>query len=147
MSGALCALLTVACSGPPAQEAPIETVDVAETVDSQIEPEEDIRAKVREKGLVGVLPGDFPEDLWAYQPASIVDLGYSPDGRGYVGLRTVGALADVRQRLLEEQEERGWEGSVAGPGLVVFRKGGRRAQVALEAKGNETWMRMEYPPA
>ena len=130
----------------PADET-IETVDVGEGIDSNIRPEEDVRAEVRERGLLGVLPGDFPGDLWVYEPASIVDFGAAEGGRSFVALRAVATPAEVARRLRAEESARGWEASAATSTLLTFSKGGRRVEAELEQRGNETWIRIEYPPA
>jgi hypothetical protein len=129
----------------PAEDT-LETVDVGEGIDSNIRPEDDVRAEVRERGLLGVLPGDFPGDLWVYEPASIVDFGAAEGGRSFVALRAVAAPDDVARRLRGEQSTRGWEVEAATGTLLTFSKGGRRVEAELEQRGNETWIRIEYPP-
>jgi hypothetical protein len=100
---------------------------------------------VRARGLLGVLPGDFPSDLWVYEPSSIVDLGAAADaGRAYVALRTVAAPGEVARRFQAEERARGWEVAVAAPTLLTFSKTGRLVQAELEQRGNETWIRIEY---
>ena len=130
---------------PDAGGDPVETVDVGESIDSRIRPEEDPRAEVRARGLVGVLPGDFPSDLWVYEPASIVDFGTAEPGRSYVALRTVATPEAVSRRLQAEEGQRGWQVSVVAPTLVTFSKQGRLVEAELEQRGNETWIRIEYP--
>jgi hypothetical protein len=129
----------------PAESDDIETVDVDEPIDSQIRPEEDVRAEVRDRGLLGVLPGDFPSDLWCYEPASIVDFGEAEAGRSYVALRTVGSPQEVSRRFQAQERSRGWQVTVATATLLSFAKGGRLVEAELEARGNETWIRIEYP--
>lgn len=129
----------------PAEET-IDIVDVGEGIDSQIRPEEDERAEVRERGLLGVLPGDFPKDLWVFEPASIVDFGAAEGGRSYVALRAVAAPADVARRFQTEERARGWEVTAATSTLLTFSKDGRRVEAELEHRGNETWIRIDYPP-
>ena len=123
----------------------IETVDVGESIDSQIRPEDDPRAEVRARGLVGVLPGDFPSDLWVYEPASIVDFGTAEAGRSYVALRAVATPEAVSRRLQAEEGQRDWRVSVVTPTLLTFSKEGRLVEAELEQRGNETWIRIEYP--
>jgi hypothetical protein len=130
----------------PAEET-IETVDVGEGIDSNIRPEDDQRAEVRERGLLGVLPGDFPRDLWVYEPASIVDFGAAEGSRSFVALRAVAAPERVAQRLRSEESARGWQVEAATGTLLTFSKGGRRVEAELEQRGNETWIRIEYPPS
>ncbi len=122
----------------------LEIVDVTEGVDSQIRPEDDIQAELREREFLGVLPGGFPSDFWVYSPGSIVDLESDDGDRGIVALRTFGSVDDVRRRLIEEESARGWQESGVGSALLSFTKEGRRIDLALEAKGNETWIRIEY---
>jgi hypothetical protein len=126
-------------------EETVETVDVGEGIDSQIRPEEDQRAEVRERGLLGVLPGDFPADLWAYEPASIVDFGAAEAGRSYVALRTVASPEQVSRRFRAQEGSRGWEVAVVASTLITFTKSGRLVEAELEQRGNETWIRIEYP--
>ncbi len=64
---------------------------------------------MRERGLLGVLPGDFPTDLWAYEPASIVDFGAAEAGRSYVSLRTVAPPQEVSRRFQAQEQSRGWQ--------------------------------------
>jgi hypothetical protein len=123
----------------------LETVDVEEPIDSQIRPEDDQRAQVRDRGLLGVLPGDFPEDLWAYEPASIVDFGAAEAGRAYVSFRTVGSPEEVSRRLQAQERTRGWQVSAPASTLLSFSKDGRLVEAELEQRGNETWIRIEYP--
>ena len=135
------------CSAPDGEavEESFETVDVAAGVDSAIRPEDDIKAVVRERGLLGVLPGDFPRDFWVYRPGSIVDLTSAPGGRGVVSVRTNGSVDVVSDRMRDEQKNRGWlvEGDHSA---LSFSKDGMRVDVALEARGRETWISVEYPP-
>ncbi|HVR28890.1 MAG TPA: hypothetical protein VMS86_05090 [Thermoanaerobaculia bacterium] len=135
------------CRGgePTADGAAIEAVDVGEPIDSQIRPEEDERAEVRARGLLGVLPGDFPSDLWVYEPASIVDFGAAEPGRSYIALRTVAAPAEVSRRFQAEERKRGWQVAVVASTLLTFSKDGRLVEAELEQRGNETWIRIEYP--
>ena len=71
-------LLILGCPAaePDAEEDDIlDTRDVGSGVDSQIRPEDDARPAPREViSLVGMLPSDFPDDVWVYEPSSIVDL-------------------------------------------------------------------------
>ena len=139
------AAISLGCSQPRDSGGEVlETVDVAEGVDSQIRPEDDIQAEQREREFLGVLPGDFPDDFWVYRPGSIVDLGSEAGGRAFVALRTLGSLEDVRERLIKEERARGWQESAVGSSLVSFTKEDRRIDLALERKGNETWIRIEY---
>jgi hypothetical protein len=143
--------LAPACRERASTEAPaeetIETVDVDEPIDSQIRPEEDKRAQVRERGLLGVLPGDFPADLWPYEPASIVDFGEAEAGRSYVSFRIVASPQEVIRRLQAQERSRGWAVTQATSTLLSMSKGGRLVEAELEQRGNETWLRIEYPVA
>ena len=141
-------LSLAACTPPESatEEETFETIDVAAGVDSAIRPEDDIKAAVRTQGLLGVLPGDFPQDFWVYRPGSIVDISSIPGGRGIVSLRTQGGVEAVSDRMQEEETGRGWrtEGDLSA---LSFSKEGRRIDVALEARGNQTWITIEYPPS
>lgn len=149
---ALLALLSLvgcrqrAATTEPAAEDAIETVDVEEPIDSQIRPEADERAKVQERGgLLGVLPGDFPADLWPYEPASIVDFGAAEAGRSYVSFRTVASPQEVKRRFQAQETSRGWSVTEATSTLLSLSKGGRLVEAELEQRGNETWIRIVYP--
>jgi hypothetical protein len=135
---------STAASKAPADET-LETVDVDEPIDSQIRPEDDERAQVRDRGLVGVLPGDFPKDLWSYEPASIVDFGAAEAGRSYVSLRTVASPQEVTRRFQAQESARGWRVTTPASSLLSFSKDGRLVEAELEQRGNETWIRIEYP--
>ena len=100
---------------------------------------------MRDRGLLGVLPGDFPKDLWPYEPASIVDFGAAEAGRSYVSLRTVGAPQEVSRRFEAQERTRGWQVTKPASTLLSFSKGGRLVEAELEQRGNETWIRIEYP--
>jgi hypothetical protein len=130
---------------PKAERETLETVDVDAPVDSQIRPDQDQRAQVRDRGLLGVLPGDFPADLWVYEPASIVDFGAAEAGRSYVALRAVGSPQEVSRRFQAQEGSRGWQVTVATATLLSFSKQGRLIEAELEQRGNETWIRIEYP--
>jgi len=96
-------------------------------------------------GLLGVLPGDFPSDLWPYEPASIVDFGAAEAGRSYVSFRTVASPQEVSRRFQAQEKSRGWSVTEATSTLLSFSKGGRLVEAELEQRGNETWIRIEYP--
>jgi hypothetical protein len=139
----------VACRRPAEEQATreseLETVDVDEPIDSQIRPEEDERAQVRDRGLLGILPGDFPKDLWPYEPASIVDFGEAEAGRAYVSFRTVGSPQEVSRRFQAQERARGWQVTTPASTLLTFTKDKRLVEAELEQRGNETWIRIEYP--
>jgi hypothetical protein len=147
---AVAAWSILACRRPvedPATEEAVdlEVVDVDEPIDSRIRPEDDPRAQLRERGLVGVLPGNFPQDLWAYEPASIVDFGEAEAGRSYVSFRTVGEPSEVSRRFQAQERARGWEVTAPASTLLTFTKDRRLVEAELEQRGNETWIRIEYP--
>jgi len=96
-------------------------------------------------GLLGILPGDFPSDFWPYEPASIVDFGAAEAGRSYVAFRTVASPGEVSRRLQAQEKSRGWQTREAASTLLSFTKGGRLVEAELEQRGNETWIRIEYP--
>jgi hypothetical protein len=151
LAGAVIAAWSIlACQRPvededPNQDSELEVVDVDEPIDSQIRPEDDQRAQMRDRGLLGVLPGDFPKDLWAYEPASIVDFGAAEAGRSYVSFRTVGSPQEVSRRFQAQERARGWQVTTAASTLLTFTKDGRLVEAELEQRGNETWIRIEYP--
>jgi hypothetical protein len=140
----------LACRRPVEEQASkedtdLEVVDVDEPIDSQIRPEDDERAQLRDRGLLGVLPGDFLKDLWPYEPASIVDFGAAEAGRSYVSFRTLGSPQEVSRRFSAQERARGWQVTAPASTLLTFTKDSRLVEAELEQRGNETWIRIEYP--
>jgi hypothetical protein len=60
-------------------------------------------------------------------------------------MRTVAAAGDVSRRLQSEEGSRGWQVAVVASTLLTFTKSGRLVEAELEQRGNETWIRIEYP--
>lgn len=120
---------------PPAPE----TVDIKPALAPPTEG--DIKAAPPRKGLVGVLPNDFPRDLPIYLPSSIIDFG-KKDGRRFLLLQSPdprdAALAWVRRAAAEA----GYQVSGQG-GRLELRKGDRRASLAVTGQSTAE-LRYEY---
>ena len=152
-SGAVGALsLSLLILGCPAAEPDVEedetfdTADVGSGVDSQIRPEDDAQPTPREViSLVGMLPSDFPDDVWVYEPSSIVDLPSASSQERYIVFRARESLPEVAGKMRARLEADGWSGgSLDGAEPVAFRKGERRILVELVDEREETSIRVEY---
>ena len=123
-----------------------ETRDVGSGVDSQIRPEDDVQPAPREVvSLVGMLPSDFPDDVWVYEPSSIVDLPASASEERYIVFRARETLPTVAEKMSARLAADGWSGgSLDGGRPVTFRKGDRQVVVGLVDEREETSIRVEY---
>ena len=141
-------LLTLGCSTDSSEieEAPFETEDVGAGVDHQIRPETDTKPAPREMvSLIGLLPSDFPADVWVYEPSSIVDLPAPDSSELFVTLKARAEFAAVAAKLGAKLAASGWSGASLESGdTVVFRKGERQIVVGLEDQRGETRIRVEY---
>ena len=142
-------LLILACSAaePGAEEDDgFDTKDVSSDVDSRIRPEDDARPSPREViSLVGMLPSDFPDDVWVYEPSSIVDLPAAASEERYIVFKARETLPIVAAKLEAKLAADGWSGSSLDGGQpVIFRKGDRRVVVGLVDRREETSIRVEY---
>ncbi len=128
------------------EEDSFDTRDVGSGVDSQIRPEDDAQPAPREiVSLVGMLPSDFPDDVWVYEPASIVDLPAAASEERYIVFRAREALPAVAQKMGARLAADGWSGdSLDGGEPVTFRKGDRQIVVGLVDQREETAIRVEY---
>lgn len=142
-------LLILGCPAaePGAEEDDsLDTRDVGSGVDSQIRPEEDAQPTPREViSLVGMLPSDFPDDVWVYEPASIVDLPAAASEERYIVFKAREPLPAVAEKMRARLEADGWSGGTLDGGRsVTFRKGDRRIVVGLVDEREETAIRVEY---
>lgn len=116
-----------------------ETVDVKSSL--SVSTENDTQAAPPRKGLVGVLPSDFPRDLPIYVPSSIIDFGRQ-DGRRFVLLQSPDARAGVDAWLRKALTQSGFKITTEG-GKVVARKGDRRHELSLSGQST-TEFRYDY---
>lgn len=128
------------------EEEAFETSDVGSGVDSQIRPEDDAQPTPREViSLVGMLPSDFPDDVWVYEPSSIVDLPAAPSEERWIVFRARETSPMVAAKLEAKLRVDGWSGGGLDGGLpVTFRKGERTLVVGLSDQREETAIRVEY---
>ena len=142
LAGALLVVLAAGgCRKDPEQEPELEAIDVAPAL--HIGTEDDPQEVERPPELVGILPGDFPDDLPLYLPASLIDFGAADDGWGYVNLLTPHSLARVKRELPEKLAAAGW--TVTGSGVRHLRKGNARARLVFRDARPGTEYRFEYP--
>ena len=135
------ALLT-ACGRPGGEQQEVQTVDIPPPL--TIEIESDQQAAEREPELVGILPGDFPEDLPIYLPASLIDFG-SADGAGSVTLITPHTISRVRDELQRSAAAEGWSLEVdEAAGALTLQKGSRRARIRITNSAPGTTYQVEY---
>lgn len=140
----LAALAAMAgCGGKSAEvdaapKAP-ETVDIAPAI--QPPTEDDIQAAPPRKGLVGVLPNDFPRDLPIYLPSSVIDFG-KQDGRRFVVLQSPDARSGVEAWLRRAVADAGYRVEGQG-GRLQLRKGEKRVTLSFAGQGTSEF-RYEY---
>lgn len=120
---------------PPAPE----TVDIKPALAPPTE--DDIKAAPPRKGLVGVLPNDFPRDLPIYLPSSIIDFG-KQDGRRFVLLQSPDPRGTVESWMRRAAGEAGYQVSGQG-GRLELRKGDRRASLGITGQSTAE-LRYEY---
>ena len=142
-------LLILGCPAaePGAEEDEgFETSDISSGVDSQIRPEDDARPTPREViSLVGMLPSDFPDDVWVYEPSSIVDLPAPPSEERWIVFQARETSPIVAAKLEARLRADGWSGGTLDGGLpVTFRKGERTVVVGLSDQREETSIRVDY---
>jgi hypothetical protein len=114
-----------------------ETVDVKEPIPS-VDTSEDIQETARAPQLTGVLPGDFPEDLPLYLPASLVEFG-----PGSVTLLSPHGRKKVQQGYEQILRDAGW--SVGGEGAILdLQKAGKSARLVYAEGGPGTAYRIDY---
>lgn len=140
----LAGCLLVGCGGQntaaednPAPEP--ETVDVQSSL--SVPTENDTQAAPPRKGMVGVLPSDFPRDLPIYVPSSIIDFGRQ-DGRRFVLLQSPDGRDGVESWLRRALTQAGFKVTQEG-GRFVARKGERRHELRLSGQST-TEFRYDY---
>ena len=141
-------LAALACRSDPTalEEAPLETFDIDEGADKNIRPEDDVREAPREVvSLIGLLPSDFPEDVWVYEPSSIVDLPAAGSEETFIVFKAREPIAAVAAKLERRLAADGWSGpGLSGGELQTWAKGDRRLGVGLTDRREETDIRIEY---
>jgi hypothetical protein len=114
-----------------------DTVDVKEPIPA-VDTSEDIQEKERGPELTGVLPGDFPEGLPVYLPASVVELG-----QGTVTLLSPHSRQRVRREYEKTLRNAGW--SVGGEGAILeLSKSGQSVRLVYAEGGPGTAYRIDY---
>ena len=140
-------LLIAGLSCAPADEAVEETLaitDVGDSIDSRIRPEEDSREQAGAELLVGILPSDFPADVWVYRPSTVSNFGAADSEERFVELRVREEMASVAEQLDLRLAGDGWRGESLSTGRSTFSKGPRQLQVTLQDQNGETLIRIEY---
>lgn len=120
------------------QKAP-ETVDIAPAI--SVPTDGDVEAAAPRKGLVGVLPNDFPRDLPIYLPSSVIDFG-KKDGRRFVLLQSPDPRPGVEAWLRRAAADAGYRVEGQG-GRLQLRKGERRVTLGFAGQGTSEF-RYEY---
>ncbi len=135
------ALGFAACDGP--SDARPDTIDVPPRL--EVSTADDPQAVRRSPGLIGVLPGDFPDDLPIYLPASLTDFG-TVEGRRSVTLFSPHATSRVRRGFEALLGDRGWTATDEGAGRLLLRKGSRHAWLRLENAKPGTVFELQWVP-
>ena len=138
-------LTGLACT--PAEESAEEilaTTDVGGSIDSRIRPEDDLREEARAGLVVGVLPGDFPGDVWVYQPSIVSSFARTDSEERFVVLRVREEMAAVVEQLDIRLAGDGWRGASLAAGQSTFRKGPRELRVSVRQDRGETLIRIDY---
>lgn len=136
------AVALAGCGGKEAESAPakgLETVDVAPSL--SVPTEGDIKAAPPKKGLVGILPNDFPRDLPIFLPASVIDFG-KKDGRRFVLLQSQAGRAEVEAWLRGAAGQAGYRVEGQG-GRLSLRKGERRYELSVTGQATSEF-RYQY---
>ena len=148
IAAALVAVVLPSCSGDVAavREEALETEDIDAGVDKMLRPEDDARATPREVvSLIGLLPSDFPDDVWVYEPSSIVDLPDADSEERFIVFKAREPVDTVAAKLEARMAADGWSGGGLGGGeLQTFSKGDRQVRVGLVDQREETQIRIEY---
>ena len=143
----LIGLLVLASACGPADDGEPEvpdTIDIGAAADSNLRPQDDQQAEAREVVSLGVVPGDFPEDVWVYQPATVMDFSDRAADQRYVVLRAPERLPTVDARLQRELSERGWSLASAAGNSTTWSKDDRRVSIELQEQGADTLIRIVY---
>lgn len=131
---------------PGNREAPeelIETVDVGDSIDSRIDLEDDVRAAARAEGFVGVLPGDFPHDIYIYEPSFLLDFGNDPGNR-FIRLRIRRPLKEVASTYSSRLRSDGWSGPALSGTPATLKKGARSIRVDIVEQSGDSLVRIGY---
>lgn len=132
-----CGGQNTAAEGNPAPEP--ETVDVKSSI--SVSTDSDTQAAPPRKGMVGVLPSDFPRDLPIYVPSSIIDFGRK-DGRRFVLLQSPDGRDAVETWLRRALGQAGFK-ITHERGKLVASKGERRHELSLTGQST-TEFRYDY---
>lgn len=143
LSSALVASLALGCGQDPAAAGDPQAQLVAEDVKSApaVAIDGDVQAAPPRRGLVGVLPGDFPRELPIYLPASIIDFG-KKDGRRFVLLQSPDPRAGVEAWLRQAAAKAGFRVESRG-GRLVLSQGKARYELSFAGQST-TEFRYEY---
>ena len=139
--------LAIGCGGSErraAEPKELETVDVGEAYDASLTTDTDQKERRVRSDIGGVLPSDFPEHLPVFTPSSIVDLGHSEAGSGFVEVDTAVPISEVRSSLAARLQQSGWQVEAIGEGGNTYQRDGRRVRVTLSELGSGTRIRYEY---
>lgn len=140
----LLVVLTGCGGGDAADSGPTIDVEPALEVPTDDDPKE-VRRK--SSGLSGVLPGNFPDDVPLFLPASLVDFG-EQDGMEYVELMAATQRAKAEQGLRGLLVDRGWtvteELAEGTPGTLRLSKDQRRIRVVFLDQGPGALYRIFY---
>jgi hypothetical protein len=132
----------VACAPEaPVEPERIEPVEISGGPTSAMTADSDeVAADSGEEGLIGVLPGGFPESLPLPTPASVVDFGTESDR--FVVLRTSLSRDAAQSQLASRLDASGW----APAGDRWTRTKGRDRVVLRFETGDagQTLIRIEY---
>ncbi len=130
------------CRRSTEEQKPPETVDVGPAL--AIPTDNDPIAVERPPELVGVLPGDFPEDLPLYLPASLIDFGAAGDGWRYVNLLTPHSMAQAESGLVALLRKGGWAIGSGSDGGRLLSKGTQRVKLRVEDARPGMYYLFEY---
>jgi hypothetical protein len=128
------AVLLAACTprsgGDAASDAEpvLEAEEVTAAVDAAHDPSADPKEERRTTSFLGVLPGDYPEDLPVPEGSSLVDYGDREGGWRYVELHTTVSADAVRSELEEAWRAAGWQ-----QGAEQYEKGPVDARLVIES--------------
>ncbi len=127
---------------PP--DPPLETVEVGDALDAELDTSEDVVAARRPREDVGgVLPGGFPRDLPLPTPTTLVDFGDATGGGAWVLLASPRSAAALSSQLAQDLPAAGWRLSAAGPPWTAARDG-RSVRIAVTARGAGSELKIEY---
>ena len=116
-----------------------ETVDVAPPL--SVNTEGDVKAAPPKKGMVGILPSDFPRDLPIYIPSSVIDFG-KKDGKRFVVLQSQDGRGAVEAWLRQAAGAAGYRVGGSG-GRMSLTKGEKRFDLIVSGSGTSEF-RYQY---